>query len=258
MKNRCAEFFILFVLGSAVSSCSPTSSIADQVVADYIQSSIPAYLQIKNVTLERLAPSETSQSFNFKVTVVPTEALFAATSFDEVREELVSSGLQPSSNGQQMFGGAQYDFKGLDKIQYIRQVNLPTDQVNLYGFVSSRKIVDKIEFSGLSFSSGLEGLGKPKGSFPPGMLIVGSAEFKSRLNSLLESQRRELAAQKAADEQRKAATEKRKAELIEATKLGTRYRGTWTVGASSKMMAARVYRSKDGRPDLECEVHVAG
>jgi hypothetical protein len=248
MKNRRLEFFVLSLIGSALSSCSPTSSIPDQVVADYIKSLLPAYLQIKNVRLERLSPSETSQGFNFKIAAMPAEPLYAPALFQDVQNELVSKGLKPASNGQTFVGGAQYDFKGLEQLQYIKQVNAPSDAINIYGFVTARKIVDKIEYSGLSFSSGFEGLGKPKGSFPAGTLIVGSPEYKTRLDVLIELQEREAATQKAAERQKQVALEKRRAELIEATKPGTSYSGTWTLNASSKIIQLEFTNQQmDGR-----------
>jgi hypothetical protein len=248
MKNRCLEFFLFCIFGFAISSCSQTSGVLEQAVADYLKSLVPAYLQIKNVIIERLSPSETSQGFNFKIAAMPAEPLYAPALFQDVQNELISKGLKPTSNGQTFVGGAQYDFKGLEQLQYIKQVNAPSDAINIYGFVTARKIVDKIEYSGLSFSSGFEGLGKPKGSFLAGTLTVGSAEYKTRLDALIELQEREAATQKAAERQKQVALEKRKAELIEATKPGTRYRGTWTLNASSKIIELEFTNQQmDGR-----------
>src|SRR5260370_9261320 len=109
MKNRCLQFFLLCIFGSAISSCSQTSGVLDQAVADYLKSLIPAYLQIKNVIIERLSPFETSQGFNFKIAAIPAEPLYAPALFQDVQNELVSKGLKPTLNGQPFFGGAQYD-----------------------------------------------------------------------------------------------------------------------------------------------------
>ncbi len=115
MKNRRLEFFLACILGSVFSSCSQTSGIPDQMVADYIKSSIPGYLEIKNLTIERVSPPAISQGLNFKIATTPAEPLFATASFEDVKNELISNGLKPLSSDT-LIGSILYNFKGLDQL----------------------------------------------------------------------------------------------------------------------------------------------
>jgi hypothetical protein len=263
----------LWVASILLTSCNQDSGISDQQISDYIKTQIPPYLSVKSLTLERVAASPSgiaAQLYNFKVAATPEEPLFASTAFDfTAKQDLISKGLKEIPSGNLLFSGSPYDFKGLDQVQYLKQVNQTSDTITIYGTVGARKMVDKVEFGAFTVASGLENLGKPKGSFPPSSLIVGSAAYEEALNNVVKSQKEELAKAQTAEAEKRASDAamqaakqadeaKRKRELLAATASGARYRGTWFVQSSSKIidmefidqeMDGRILRAKFTLPD---------
>jgi hypothetical protein len=234
-----------------LTSCNQDSGISDQQISDYIKTQIPPYLTVKSVTLERVTASPSGiavQVYNFKVAATPAEPLLVSTAFDlTAKQDLISKGLKETPSGNQLFSSRAYDFKELDQIEYLKQVNQTSDTITIYGTVGARKMVDKVEFGAFTVASGLGNLGKPKGSFPPSSLIVGSAAYEGALNGVVKSQKEELAKAQAAEAEKRASDaamlaakqadeSKRKRELLAATVSGARYRGTWFVQSSSKII----------------------
>jgi hypothetical protein len=78
--------------------------------------------------------------YNFKIAAKPQEPLFVSMGFDEAKNELISKGLKAKKQDSGFFGeNESYDFRGLDKLQYLKQVNSPADLITIYGSVGARK-----------------------------------------------------------------------------------------------------------------------
>ena len=241
------------VVALLLGACNNNSGISDQSVSDYVKSQLPPYLSISNVAIEKGAEipqgSFTIRQYNVKIAARPQEPLFVSMGFDEAKNELISKGLKAKKQDGGFFAeNESYDFRGLDKLQYLKQVNSPADLITIYGSVGARKLVDTVQFGGISFASGLENLGKPKGGFAPTSLIVGSGPYEEAIGRVLQAQAGELAKEQALAAEKKADEEKRKEALLEATKSGARYRGTWSVGSRSKIIALEFIDQKmDGK-----------
>jgi len=274
MKARHLGMIAVSVASIFLASCNQEAGISDQQVSDYIKIQIPPYLTVKSVTLQRLTAASQGvsvvQTYNFKLAGAPEEPLFVSASFDSIPErDLISKGFKETSAGNQLLEGGRNDLKGLDQIQYLKQANQPSDTITIYGTVGARKMVDKVDFGGFSVASGLENLGKPKGSFPPTSLIVGSAAYNEVLDGVVRAQNAELAKIRAAEQDKRvsdaamlaakqADDAKRKRELLAATAAGAHYRGTWFIRSSSKIidleftdqeMDGRILRAKFTLPD---------
>jgi hypothetical protein len=273
MKPAHHGLIAVSVVSFILTSCNQDSGISDQQVSDYVKMQIPAYLTVKSVTLERVgaAPDGIGREiYNFKVVATPDEPLFVSTGFDStVRHDLILKGLKETAPNNPMFSSGSYNFGGLDQIQYLKQVNQTSDTVTIYGSVAARKMVDKIDFGGFTVASGLDNLGKPRGSFPPSALIAGSAAYQEALNNVVKMQKEELAKLEAAEAEKRASDTavtaakeseeaKRKKELLAATAAGMHYHGTWFVQSSSRIIDleftgqeidGRILRAKFTLPD---------
>jgi hypothetical protein len=259
----------LWVASILLTSCNQDSGISDQQISDYIKTQIPPYLSVKSLTLERVAASPSgiaAQLYNFKVAATPEEPLFASTAFDfTAKQDLISKGLKEIPSGNLLFSGSPYDFKGLDQVQYLKQVNQTSDTITIYGTVGARKMVDKVEFGAFTVASGLENLGKPKGSFPPSSLIVGSAAYEEALNNVVKSQKEELAKAQATEAEKRASCSHAggktsgRSEEEERASRGHCVRRTLprNVVRSVELENHRygVYRSGDGRQNFARKIH---
>ena len=230
---------LAIVAAGTFASCNRDSgvSISDQSVLNYVKSQMLPYLSVTNVTAEKTLSDSQAQivQYNFKVTATPAEPLYIQASFDTAKAELLSKGLKEMTTGQGFLAQTVYDFKGLDQREYLKQVNAASDSVTIYGSIAARKIVDRTEFGGFNVASGLDNLGKPRGSFPPDALVIGSPAYKAALDSVLDAQNKELARQQEVEREKKAGHERRKADLLKATAPGARYEGTWSGQATSRI-----------------------
>jgi hypothetical protein len=118
-------------------SCNHDSGVSDQHVSDYIKMQVPAYLTVKSVTLEKVGATPGGiggEIYNFKVVATPDEPLFVSTGFDSTaKHDLILKGLKQTAPNNPMLSSGSYDFRGLDQIQYLKQVNQASDAVTVYG-----------------------------------------------------------------------------------------------------------------------------
>ena len=147
MKARHLGMIAISVASIFLASCNQESGISDQQVSDYIKIQIPPYLTVKSVTLQRLTAASLGvsvvQTYNFKLAGAPEEPLFVPASFDSIPErDLISKGFKETSASNQLFQSGRNDFKGLDQIQYLKQVNQPSETITIYGTVGARKMVE--------------------------------------------------------------------------------------------------------------------
>jgi hypothetical protein len=279
MKTTVLRIMAISMTSILLPSCNQNSGISDQQISDQIKTQIPPYLSVNNVALEKMFSGSQGeiglQTYNFKVSAASREPLFVEEQFDSApKQDLISKGLTERKSDGGVFSVKTYDFKGTDQIHYLKQVNPPSDPISIYGSVTARKIVDKVEFGGFSIASGLQNLGKPKGSFPPDSLIVRSPAYEEALSAIVKSQKEEVAKEQASEEAKRASEArllaaqqaelaKKKNELLTATTPGTRYRGAWFAGSSSKIielefidqqMDGRILRAKFTLPDDPTQV----
>jgi hypothetical protein len=247
----------LCVITLATASCNREVEVSRQTVSDYVRSQFAPYLSVKNITLEKVAVGDVER-FNFKATVSPQEALFDSVSFAEIKSDLISRGLKPNESRPGLYQPSDFEFGGLDRIQFLRPVHSPSDFLIFYGSVAARKVVDKIECGGLSIASGTENTGKPKGAFSPEALVVGSDDYQKNLEKVVNQQKERLAQEQAVAAAEQAARDKRKSDLLDATKPGVHYRGTWSEESRSRIvelaftdqqMEGRILKAKFTLPD---------
>lgn len=221
--------------------CSRNNAPADEEVAAFVRDRIPPYLKIRSVTFE---PADANRQ-NFKVVATAQEPLFAAVQDD----------------------------RGLG-LKLLRQTQNDGEQVTLYGQFRAARVIDKWELSALNITSGLENIGDPKGSFPPGTPLAGSAEA-AQLISATEAritrerreaeERRIAAARREAEEaeRKRAAAEEVRARNAAATaavrkraaetlKAGAEFIGTVRYDQESEQMLLRVVEVTGSSITLEC------
>jgi hypothetical protein len=218
---------LLFLVLAGLVGCSGSSKSpsADAVRAE-VAESLPPYVKIDNLTVEGAGEN----LFNFKATITPLETLFVAD-------------------------------RGEVPLNFIKAVQTETDHLSVYGrFIAARQ-VDKWQFGQLEITSGLEVLGKPRGSFAEAY-ITGSpeatkaiAQYQERVErqriideKKAESDRKE-AAELAAVQEKQAAEQQAKDEadrkdyrdkLLAMTAIGRRYVGIVTSnGGQSQGIAVR-------------------
>jgi hypothetical protein len=144
----------------------------------------------------------------------------------------------------------------LPNLKLIAQAQTAGQKVTAYGKFAAEKIMDRWDFKGSAFNSGLEQLGTPAGSFPAGTLIAGSPEAKAAVASAEQKRIEEakVAAEKIERERKEAVElaekQKRQADenaaktateqkayrdrLLEATRVGQRYVGVLTENGQTK------------------------
>jgi hypothetical protein len=117
-------------------------------------------------------------------------------------------------------------------------------EVSLYGKVSAETLVDKWQLGDIVWEGSIEGLGKPRGSFGPEYLVVGSPEagdvgkqyldartkLEAQLSALVAKYKADVAAKQQAEERAKQLAKERAEanfrKLLAATAPGTKYSGT--------------------------------
>lgn len=218
---------LLFLVLTGLVGCSGSSKSpsADAVRAE-VSESLPPYVKIDNLTFEVAGEN----LFNFKATITPLETLFVAD-------------------------------QGEVPLNFIKAVQTEADHLSVYGRFFAARQVDKWQFGQLEITSGLEGLGKPRGSFAE-VYITGSPEATKAIaqyQEKVERQRiidekkaesdRKEAAELAAVQEKQAAEQQAKDEaerkvsrdkLLAMTAIGRRYVGIVTSnGGQSQGIAVR-------------------
>lgn len=218
--SRCCTLFsfaaaLLMTLFSV--GCMSSSSPPVEIVKQKLMEQVPAYISIGNVDLEFVANNDGLSLFNFKTTISPKETLY------ELQEKAPSLRDVPEVSD------------GPDKpapVKLLRPLQKSGESISLYGSLVSAKKVDKWIIDPVTLDFDLNTLGKPRGNFGPGTVVLGTAQaqealarqqaeadtYRKAVKELVEMRHSEEAQQAAAD----------RAKRLEVLKPGTVYRGTLT------------------------------
>jgi hypothetical protein len=214
-----------------LTSCSDKSSSgADSLPPDAkgaINSFLPAYVTVNSVQVDNAGPNQ----YKFKSIVTVQEPLYVLSI-----QQPDLSGVSPVLDGSPPSG-----------LQVLNQVNAAGASITVYGHFTAEKIVDKWTYSAVSFESGLEQLGKPAGSYPPGAVIAGTSRgdkaladfaaavttYKQKAAVVAEQQKQEANTIQKEKEGRQAAY---RANLLDSIKAGASYEGTLAIAAGNFAM----------------------
>jgi hypothetical protein len=219
-------------------SCSDKSTmgIVDPPTSDVngaINAFLPAYVSVASVQVDDAGQNR----YKFKATATVQEPLYTLTS-----QQPDLSGVPPTP-----------ELPPPSNFEVLKPVNANGATIILYGHFSAEKIVDKWTYSDITFESGLEQLGKPAGSFPPGTVISGTPEavkvldaftasvdnYKRKTTAILEQEK--LTADKIKKE-KDAEVAANRENLLGSFKAGASYKGVLTLpnGAGSVAFGDRL------------------
>lgn len=218
-------FFALLLLAS----CSEKSTVAKfdppaNDVKGAINGLLPAYVSVAGVQIDDAGPNQ----YKFKATATVQEPLYTLTI------------KQPELSGVPSVP----DVHPPCNLNLLNLVTANGASITLYGHFSAEKVVDKWTYSDVTFESGLEQLGKPAGSFPPGTFISGRPEaekaltaftaaivdYKQKTAAILEQEKSDA---DKVQKEKEAQIAVSRAKFLDAVKAGKTYEGTLAIAAGN-------------------------